>query len=32
MFNVTNKCCVTPFNFCLNDRVYNPASRLDTAC
>ena len=28
MFNITNRCSITPFSFCLNDRVYNPSSRL----
>ena len=32
MFNATNKSSITPFNFCLNDRVYDPASRLHTQC
>lgn len=32
MFNVTYKSSITPFNFILNDRVYDPSSRLDTAC
>ena len=30
MFNLTNKSSITPFNFCLNDRVYDPRSRLHT--
>ena len=29
--SVRSKSSITPFSFILNDRVYNPESRLDTA-